>query len=57
MYLIFRDIANCVIADTELAVQLPETELLRGTGSEVGRSASPTRSTSPTRRRRLRSPG
>ncbi|CAG5101476.1 Oidioi.mRNA.OKI2018_I69.YSR.g17126.t1.cds [Oikopleura dioica] len=48
-----RDIANCVIADTELSVAIPEAESLRGDGAR-----SPTRSTSPSRRsRRLRSPG
>ena len=51
---ILRDIANCVIADTELAVQLPEADALKPANE---RSISPARSGSPSRRRRLRSPG
>ena len=50
---VLRDIANCVIADTELSVQIPEADALRSDGTR-----SPVRSQSPTRRsRRLRSPG
>lgn len=50
---VLRDIANCVIADTELSVAIPETEVLRSDGTR-----SPARSQSPSRRsRRLRSPG
>ena len=54
---ILRDIANCVIADTELAVQIPESEVLRAGNESGARSISPGRSGSPSRRRRLRSPG
>ena len=47
---VLRDIANCVIADTELSVLIPEAEALRSDGTR-----SPIRSNSPTRRsRRLR---
>ena len=50
---VLRDIANCVIADTELSVQIPEADALRNDGSR-----STVRSQSPSRRsRRLRSPG